>query len=75
MRLDDLFTILSWHPENTIDRLWIIIISAAISVFPPEKRLRYNVQDGERTHKESDDVAPFNPFQWIHKVLHLPQAV
>lgn len=48
MRLDDLFTILSWHTENTINRHWIIVISVAISVFPPEKRSRYNVRDEER---------------------------
>lgn len=48
MRQDDLFMILSWRHENMINRHWIIEISVVISVFPLEKRLKYNVQDEER---------------------------
>lgn len=55
MRINDLFMILSWHHENMINRHWIIEISAAISVFHPKRRLKYNVRDEEKQKHEEND--------------------
>ena len=68
MQQDDLFMILSWRRENIVNRHWIIGISVAFSVFPPERELKYNVRGEEQRSEVSKITSNRVLSQWIRKM-------